>query len=228
MSPSEADLRAALRAGEGDDLDVERVVAGGRAERAQRRVRVLTTAAVTVVVAGVGAGAALVNSGGDSSRAGGGTSGGYRQDLDGARTAGPGSSATPPAGTVPTPASGHKAPAAACPTSLPDYRLPGGGSPGQFGSDGPMLRRAVASITVCAYGAPGSAGTAPRSLVLTGDAARTIAASLEDAPRTKATGACPFYRTADARSLAIIGLAADGAQVGIVTTTVGVPASPDR
>ena len=239
MSPSEADLRAALRAGEGGDLDIERIVAGGRAVKAQRRVRMLTTAAVTVVVAGVGAGAVVLaqssGSGGSGSRADGRTSGKFGS-LSGTAPAVPGPSATSGIGghmapglPLPSPSglthdAARTARSAACPASLPDYQLPGGGSPGQFGADGPLFSRAVSSIVVCAYGTATSARTAPRSVVLTGGAARTVAASLENAPRVKATGACPFYRTADAQTLAIVGFASDGAPVGVVTAAVGVPA----
>ncbi|MDT4951126.1 MAG: hypothetical protein QOJ37_3721, partial [Pseudonocardiales bacterium] len=60
MSPTEFDLRAALRDGEGDGVDVDRVVAGGRARRTHRRSQLLSTAAVVAFVAAAGTGGALI------------------------------------------------------------------------------------------------------------------------------------------------------------------------
>ena len=99
----------------------------------------------------------------------------------------------------------------------------------QFGADGPLFGRTVDSLVVCAYGTPSAAATAhPQRAVLRGAAARTVVDSLEKAPRTKPTGACPFLRTADAQALAIVGVAADGTVVDTVTTTVGDPACSVR
>ena len=232
MSPSEADLRAALRDGEGDDLDVDRIVAGGRAVRAQRRARVMTTAAVTVLVAGLGTGVALLNNGngdtGSSSKAGGGTSFDQRQtdSANGGANGGAGGSSV---GIPPKAAAGAAVADVRCPTTLPDYRLPGGGSPGQFGADGPLFRGSVVSVVVCAYGTPSAASTArPQRLVLTDGAARAVVDSLEKAPQTKPTGACPMLRTADAQALALLGISAEGKVVDTVTTTVGDPACSVR
>lgn len=238
MSPSEADLRAALRDGEGANLDVDRIIAGGRAMRAQRRARVMTAAAVTVLVAGLGTGGALLinGSGGDSnsgSKAGGGASFDQRKANSQAGSVNGGAASLAPTNAAPgAGGAGGVAgaiPTAACPATLPDYRLPGGGSPGQFGADGPLFSRPVVSVVVCGYGTPSAATTArPHRLVLTDGAARTLVDSLEKAPRTKPSGACPFLRTADAQAVAILGIAADGKVVDTVTTTVGDPACSVR
>jgi hypothetical protein len=237
MSPSESDLRAALRDGEGDDLNVDRIIAGGRALRARRRARMMTAAAVTVLVAGLGTGGAVLLSGNGNSESGSKANGGTSFDqrraqsgtagsLNGAAGGGAAASAAnPPKAAAPN----DSVTAVPCPASLPDYRLPGGGSPGQFGADGPLFSRTVDSIVVCAYGTPSAAATArPHRLVLTDGAATAVADSLEKAPRTKPTGACPFLRTADAQAIAIVGVAADGKVVGTVTTTVGDPACSVR
>ncbi|HVU91285.1 MAG TPA: hypothetical protein VHC23_03580, partial [Jatrophihabitans sp.] len=72
MSPSEKDLRAALRHGEGDGLDVGQIIQRGQQARARRRTQLLSGASAAVLVAGIGAGAwALGRAGGGTSSAGG-------------------------------------------------------------------------------------------------------------------------------------------------------------
>jgi DinB superfamily len=96
-------------------------------------------------------------------------------------------------------------------------------------ADGPLFRGSVESVVVCAYGTPSAASTArPQRLVLTDGAARTVVDSLEKAPQTKPTGACPLLRTADAQAVALLGVSADGKVVDTVTTTVGDPACSVR
>ena len=229
MSPSEFDLRAALRDGEGDGVNVERVIAGAQATRARHRTWLLSAAAA-VVVAGVGTGSAVVWGGGSGgqqsdsagSRAGASRYGGSANGPAHGPAAGPAKS---PTAEVPRPATNPAATtaaAAACPSTYPHYLVPGGGSPGQFGSDGPLFSKPVDTVVVCGYGTPTEAANLkpparPGRLVFTGDNATRLAASLENASKTVAMRSCPLSATQSA--LAIIGVAANGSEVGTVTAT---------
>lgn len=224
MSPTESDLRAALSDGEGDGVDADRLIASGRARQAQRRTHLVTTAAIVIVVAGAGTGIAALARGGGSS--GDKIS---NQSLQNDRAAAGGASA--PTAAQPSSAAGssngEKAADAAggCPATLPRYALPGGGSPGQFGSDGPLFSKPVRSVIVCSYGtmlsgsAPASASaTVPGRVELTGSQATRLAASL-NAAAAAPRPSCARTDKSVARELAIIGIAADGSQVGTVTAT---------
>jgi hypothetical protein len=224
MSPSESDLRAALRHGEGDVPNVDVVIAGAREARAQRRGRLLSVAAVTVLVAGAATGGAVLFGGSGSN------------DVDhGGGMRAPGATPSPPevSSTASGAAGGAGGTAAtgsapACPTSLPRYLLPGGGSPGQFGSTGPLFSKPVATVVVCGYGAEAQAvghnPSIPARLVLTGARATQLADSLENAPTQLAHVNCPDIVAGDARALAMIGVAADGSEVGTVTANLTQPA----
>lgn len=234
MTPTEFDLRSALRDGEGDGPDVDRVVAGGQARRAQRRVRLLSTAAVVAFVAAAGVGGAvLVNrgGGGQSGDSGGAALAPSRHtsvDANGGRVtdkvpAAPASAAGSGAADGKTSA---KAAGVACPATLPRRLLPGGGSPGQFGADGPLFTDPVTSLVVCSYGSPvrASEQVTPGRLVLDGANATELARSLENADTTRSSSPCPTIRYATARSLAIIGVTARGTAMTPVTTTLSQPA----
>jgi hypothetical protein len=235
MSPTEFDLRAALRDGEGEGVDPERLIARGRARRAQRRVRLLSTAAIAVVVAGAGVGSAVIWGDGNSNSSNSSGSGGSSV-KDGAANLAPHSEQSTVLGRLPaapnsvTPSGGSAASSGgSCPDSLPRYLLPGGGSPGQFGADGPLFSRPVTSIVVCSYGsqlqALGENPTSnPARLVLNGSQATRLADSLEHASTTKSTYPCPTIRSPVDRELAIIGVAADGRSVGTVTASLTKPA----
>lgn len=208
MSPSESDLRAALRDGEGDGPNVNIVIAGAQALRARRRSRLLSAAAAVIVVGGIGYGISQVS--GDNaatSSAGGRAVTEPRQNI-----AGPGSAGY---------ANGSSTATFSCPTTFPRYALPGGGSPGQFGSDGPLFPDGVSSVGVCPYTA---AGKPARALLIRGTEAKALVAGLENAPKTRPATLCPQYRLADSRQIALIGISADGASSRPVTAAVGVPA----
>jgi hypothetical protein len=218
MSPSEFDLRAALHDGDGENINVDRIIAGARARAAERRTRIATGAAIVLVVAGAGVGGTYLahNSG---------TSAGSNSNADaigGAahRAAGGGSNAV----------NGNQAalPSKAgvsCPATTPRYLLPGGGSPGQFGASGPLFRKPVTSVVVCAYGDAANEqerdNAQPGRLDLADGQARQLAASLESAAKTPTPTECSDLRRAD--QFAIIGLAADGSRVGTVTATLSEP-----
>lgn len=239
MSPTERDLRAALRAGEGDDLDVDHVVAGGRSARAQRRSRIMNTTAAAVVVAGVATGGALLAGGGH-----GGTSksnGAATADRGGAYSAPAGSSAAsgkagPPAaaGAAGSGTAGSGRSAAAmglptCPASLPRYLIPGTSVPSTGAAGGALFSGPVATAVVCSYGSLATSNAPPPTrVVLTGADATTLATSLENAAPVRPKVMCPQIRSADERELMIIGVAADGSVVGRVTTTINRPACDVR
>lgn len=231
MSPTESDLRGALRDGEGDGVDADRIVGLGRARRAQQRTRLLTGAAAVVLVAGLATGGAFL-AGGSS------PSGDARRDSTafGASTAGSaGSRANAPAYAGPADGAGGRSAAASsapsagsaagaadpCPVSYPQVMLPGGGS-SQFGADGPMFAKTPVSLTVCAYGPEGDTGR-PAVLVLTGDRATELADSLEKASTKRSYLPCPEATHPQQNRLAILGVAADGTRLTAVTTSVGVP-----
>lgn len=244
MSPSENDLRAALRDGEGEPLDVDHVLARGRAARTRRRARALNTAAAVAVVAGLATGGTLLansetsgsNSGASpgGAKAAGGASFGSASGTSpkvgsSAQDYGSGGAARRPSPSGQVAIAGGTSASPACPTSLPRAVLPGSSADVQPGGRAavPLFSAPPQSLVVCAYGslavALGTSAPAPRRLVLTGRDATTVADSLEKASPTKPTGMCPQWRRADEQALAIIGVGGDGARVGTVTTTVNRP-----
>ena len=108
-----------------------------------------------------------------------------------------------------------------CPASLPRQLLPGGGSPGQFGSGGRLFAQPVSTLVVCAYGARPST-PAPNRLVLTGARAQQLVDSLENAAKTR-TPSCPVERTGPSRNYALIGMTAGGGTLRTVTVELAVP-----
>ena len=124
------------------------------------------------------------------------------------------------------------APLPGCPASLPRYALPGTSTPSTSAAGGPLFSGTVDSAVVCSYGAVDTAlsgkSPPPTRVVLRGNDATTLAASLENAARTRPNVMCPQIRSADERALAVIGVAADGARVGTVTTTINMPACDVR
>jgi hypothetical protein len=227
MSPTESDLRAALRDGEGDGPDIDRLIAGGQARQAQSRKQLLTAAAIVLVVAGAGAGGAVLW-GGSSPNSSAAGSAYNNADAGGSAalrgTAGS-SNGHKAAGQVPAAAPNFAA--VACPASQPHPLLAGGGSPGQFGADGPLFSRTVSAVVVCSYGSPEQAAdkvAEPARLVLTGDRAAELASSLEQASTARTPRACPNVVISPRRALAMIGVDSDGRTVGIVTANLVVPA----
>lgn len=63
MSPTESELRSALRSGEGDGVDADAVIAHARGVRHARRVRLGSIAGAVVVVAGIAAGVMTLRGG---------------------------------------------------------------------------------------------------------------------------------------------------------------------
>ncbi len=221
MSPTEHDLRDALHHGEGDGPDVDQLIAGGQARRRQRRVRVGSSVAAAAFVALAATGGALLL--------------GHVHDPGSDTAAGAdkrGSSAGAVAGqasktAAPAPRENASA-AVRCPPSLPRQLLPGGGSPGQFGSGGKLFAQPVGTLVVCAYGTKRQAldttpPPAPGRLVLSSAQAQQLVASLEAAPKLRSR-VCPTVRAASVREFALIGVTAGGATLRTVTVSLTEPA----
>jgi hypothetical protein len=230
MSPTEFDLRAALHDGDDDNLNVDQLVLGARARAAQRRVRMMSTAAIVLVVASAGVGGTLLVRSGSDTKSAADAKHGTTSDLGSVYGAasgnGGGLAAAPSAPAAPRALAEKSAPG--CPAALPTYLLPGGGSPGQFGADGPLFSKPVSTVVVCAYDTslrPASRGSQhPARLVLHDGQATQLAASLENARKTRKQELCPYIRSADQRPIAVIGIGTDGNRVGTVTTTLSEPA----
>jgi hypothetical protein len=232
MSPSESDLRAALRQGEeaGFQVNADAIMQEGQAVRA-RRVRIMSGAAAAVLVAAGAVGLAVAR--GD----GGGTSpvaGAANASARAAKSARHGAPRTAPAaapnasqvgsnaGPVPDslPALGAATP---CPASAPHLLAPGGGSPGQFGADQPLFAEPVETLVVCSYQTTTSTG--PGRLTFTGSKATQIVTSIENAaPKATAPTPCDPGPTSTSRLLAFIGVTPAGAALPPVTATVTFPA----
>lgn len=224
MSPSEADLRAALGRGEdeGGELDVDRIVEQGQLHVARRRVRMLSAAAVAAVV-GVGLGAYALR-GSDRST----TDASHR--IPTAATAADGRAALAPSvkSALPgaRPAASVAGAGTAAPTSCPSSppQAPPPGSTGAAAS-GRLFPAPVRSVVVCSYGAPGSlTGGRPLTLTLTGPDATALVTSLENASRRNLVTPCPSSSSTRQRVLALIGIRPDGAAQPAVTLILSDPA----
>jgi hypothetical protein len=228
MSPSESDLRAALRQGEeaGFEVNADAIMHEGQAIRA-RRVRIMSGAAVAVVVAAGAVGLA-------AARGGGGTS--ATADSTGSNADGSvrhGVVANPPVvapnaslpSNVPVPGAGggaHVSAEAQCPASAPHLLLPGGGGTGQFGANGALFAKPVKTLVVCSY--ESTTGSAPARLVLSSHTATQVVASMENAPEATAPTPCDPGPTTTTRLLDFIGVTSSGATLPQVTATVTFPA----
>jgi hypothetical protein len=229
VSPTEDDLRSALRRGEGDLPDAGRVMARGAAQRDRRRSQVRAAVGGFVVVAAVAGGGSLLVSGlnggshsGDAGSAAGKQTTATRRPAAGASApqASSAGSARAAGGSVP-------GPSRACPPTLPRMMLPGGGSPGQFGSGGPLFAGTVASATVCDFGPSTGIGVgAVTRIEFDGARARELAASMEAARKAPAaTPACagPYRPT---HRIVVLAVTTTGRPLATVTATyAGSPCS---
>lgn len=222
MSPNEAQLRAALRGGEGPGLDVDRVIAraarAGR-ERHARRLRVASVTAVVAAVTGLGVTAGVLANRPTASENSAASSTGPAHGpaaSTGRTAAGPANGdASPQLPGPPAPGPLRDAANTPCPTVLP--RLDAARATG-----GNLLAGPVESFKVCGYttsdGRPliAADGT-PVAAIYTGGYAAQLAASLDAASRTLLPRPCP-RSTANARSIAIIGLSRSGTQMAPITS----------
>lgn len=206
--PSEFDLRAALRDGEGDEPDVNQVIIAGDARRAQRRSRILSAAVVIAVVGGLGLGAAEFG--------GSGGSGGGSADSAALH----GRAVPQAAGGLAAPAMPSAAKAALadvnCPSAAPHYALSGGMN--SYGSATQLFTGRVTSVVVCAYGAAFEAASSPSlhpaRLELAGRQAVSLARSLETAPTAVPSTTCD---STTAEQFAVIPVDASGTTGQTVT-----------
>lgn len=233
--PSEFDLRAALRDGAGDGVDASRLIMIGEAyrnQRAQRRARLLSAAAVIAVVTGGAVG--LSRLGGGSEPAGSNSAaGGAAESVDWAAAGGNAhrradsaygalSGAGGPGAPAPsTPLAVQKAAAISCPTAVPDYPTAGGRT---STASSHFFDRPVASVVVCGYGPSthraGASQRQPGRLTLTGVDALVLARSIERAAvaRTLDCGVVP----PTVHRFAVIGVASSGHRAGpIVSAELG-------
>jgi hypothetical protein len=228
MSPSESDLRAALRHGEdgGFQVNADAIMHEGQAIRG-RRVRILsgTAAAVLVAAGAVGLAATRGGNGGATSNAADKAAGGGRGALHGtpdlARTVPP--AAPAPSKAVPGPGGGTQVTAGAqCPASAPHLLTPGGGGTGQFGADGALFAKPVKTLVVCSYAT--TVGSAPGRLVLSDRAATAVVSSMESArPEPTAPTPCDPGPTSTTRLLDFIGVTSTGSALPPVTATLTFP-----
>jgi hypothetical protein len=152
MAPSEFDLRAALREGEGDGPDVNDVIMAAESRRAQRRVRLLSTAVVVAVVGGLAAGAAELGSSGGSSSNGSEAAAGAGQAANGDALHGA-------AGAPLAPAAKRALDSVPCPSAAPHYAVNAGGL--NSGGAAQLVSGQVRTVVVCAYGPAFYTASAP-------------------------------------------------------------------
>jgi hypothetical protein len=207
MSPSEFDLRAALREGEGDRLDPDSVLAAARATRRERRVRIASVAGAVIVVGGIGAGVGIANLQSSGSPTAGGTSPSGSQSA--ASTFSGGSSVAATLSTL------------VCPTTPERVLLPGGGGTGQFGGDSSLFGHPVAAMKICLY--PSATGSHPRSVVIQGADAQELANSLDTSASTPPF--CPNLRGQTELGFEVLAVTPGGTKLKPVTA---LPESPGR
>ncbi len=234
MSPNEAQLRAALRHGEGDSPDAGALISHAmrvRRDRQRKRTSILTgTGVVAVIATGVGL---LISLGSGSE--GAGSSGGnaaapaLRSQPSAPAAAGGASTNTRgragSAETAPrTFGADAKAPARAvrlvCPSEPARYAVPGGGGIGAFGSGEKLFARSVSAMKICAY--PGTPIQHPASTVLTATSAERFATTLETAPTavTQPRSPCPT-NTAPGAELVVLPVSGDAQLLKPVVITAG-------
>lgn len=210
MSPSEDQLRAALRDGEPDGsggLSADRLIAQASEIRHRRRVRYGSVLGGVAAAAAVGALLSTVTTTHSvkSSNAGAGVEAPAATNAQG--------SAADKAGGSTSNASA----AANCP-DLPPSRPTGTGH-------GSFFTGPVAAVRLCIYpptgGAPlRAADDQVLTTTLTGAAAERLAAGLDAAATTPKAEPCPLFRTASGKVLAIIPVRADGTTMAPITVAV--------
>lgn len=216
MSPSESDLRAALRAGEGDALDPDSVLSAARAVRRQRRVRIASAAGAVVIVAAIGGGVGIADL-----RPSGTPTAQSPTAQSPAASAGRSPSGSQrllygSGGAAPT---GSAVSALTCPASPATYAVPGGGGTGRFGGNGALFDQPVAAMKVCIY--PSAAGARPRSIVLRGVDAQRVVTSLNEAPTSLRGRMCPDLMPQNELTFEFLAISTAGEQLHPVTSEPG-------
>lgn len=222
MSPSEADLRAALREGEGDGVDPYDIIFAARQQRAHRRTVLLSAAAAVIFVGGAAAGGAALINAGNPSTTGGGNGAGLADQAAGihanasTRGAMPNASA-PEHGTMNRPAE------PLIPLCLTPQirRTP---TSGGTKTSGPLLVSPVQSFIICEYSVTSLRNTRSAApLVVSGAAARSLVASLANTATTPVPPTCPLNKPEAGLALTMTPVAPDGRHLTPLTAMITKP-----
>ncbi|SOD75173.1 hypothetical protein SAMN05892883_4378 [Jatrophihabitans sp. GAS493] len=226
MSPSEEQLRAALRADEPSAPDagpiIEQAVA---ARRTRRRNLAGATGAVLMVLAIAGVGVAVKRSGSTNdvtAPAAAGTAPAVTSSATGVASSGSASSGPTSAGGVPY----HVPADSNCPTTLPNVTIPGDTA----GWSTPLISSDAASILLCTYDPTAPSVPVGHTLFDRTQSAQ-LAATLNNAPIPAEQFACPAMA---GPKLLLIASTGAGTKVveadtvcGTFTDGVGLRVSPD-
>jgi hypothetical protein len=224
MHFDESELRAALREGEGAGRvpSAGSIMARAQAIRSARHMRIRNAAAAVVVIGAVGTGLGVLSAHlGGSESEGSSNAGGSAGSANAA--AAPGASdlygATVPSAAATRESAGSST-GASCPAHPVDVHLPDSHA---TGVDGPLFARPVASVTACGYRAshPGGTYTLRATTALTGDQARRLAETLEDASTTYRAGLCPG--ASHPVTVTLYARTSSGAAVPVVVIDASVP-----
>lgn len=217
MSPTEDELRRALREEEGSGPDPATVIMRAAAYRSERRTKILSAVAAVAVVAGVGTGIGLVTtSGGSHKKEAGSAAGGTAQfgaNSSAARAPQYGSGAAEGG-------AGDAAPApASCPPSAPTVAA-------ATDTTRPLLTGPVSTVTVCGYLGTGTlvrdaTSHAPLTHTYAGSDATAIADALAKATPSSRALSCGAIPAGGLRSLVLYARYATGAAAAPIVVDVG-------
>ena len=219
MSPSEADLRAALRDGEGDGVDPYDIISNVRHARARRR-SMLLSAAAAVVVAGTVAGVtALVHGTGPGSPSSATANGAatHGSMSGGGSTA---ASSRPAAEKPSRPGLGREPGMQIAPVCGP-----AGASPADRAhSFGSLLAGPVDEFVVCAHSIAAAPPTSVAHQVrITGQAAGLLAESIRNLTATSMPPGCPQVMSTGNPALDIVPITRAGKYLPTLTARIGLP-----
>jgi hypothetical protein len=208
MSPSEAELRAALRAGEGSRVDPDSVIRAAVAAKRQRRIRTAAVSGAVLAVVGIAATVTAVNLGG---------SGSGRHSAAAPATAGPSRSGTVSASPQPDSAPSGPVPAA-CPATPSAIVAPGGLLPG---SAGRLFPGGIVALRICVYRSDPAhqPDVLMSSRLLDAAVSRSLADQFNALPSQPVALPCPI--TLIARSVLIEGTTSTGAINPVLGRTDG-------
>lgn len=221
MSPSEADLRAALRDGEGDGVDPYDIIYAARQARARRRTALLSAAAAVVFVGAGAAGIAALGNGGGSE--GGGANSAAGDNQVSAVASRPG---TAPYGSANGVRNAPVEPGTDITTVCTTPAASPTGSGKLAGRSEQLLPAPVKTFIVCTYAnfAGPQSTESSQPVVVTGPAARSLARSLRAAMAPAIPANCPMVASTGNVGLRLIPIAPDNRRLPPLLATVGLPA----
>jgi hypothetical protein len=213
MSPTEDQLRRALRDGEGAGPDPDDVVRHAIAYRSQRRVRIASTVAVVAVVAGIGVGVGVAAGGSAHHPAHSGSALKPVGTGEAARAPSSGAGAGNAAGGA-----ASMAQPASCPATLP--AIPRGSGTAD------LYTHALTSVRVCGYLGTGvavaeSATGQPLTRTFTGSDATAIEHAVNSGATTNPTVSCKALPANGLHALLLLGRYDSGAAAPSVLLGVG-------